>query len=557
MRYAAFHRRREARRESGVLIAMFAGMSPDSAAAQISEGPQCETTHPEITIIIPVHNSGYSLHQCLDALTVPSGVSTEILVVDDHSTDESRTIAEKFGVTLLSNERQLGPAAARNLAAKTAKGSILLFVDADVVVSPQTVESVAATFSRCPNLAAIFGSYDDSPLCKNVVSQYKNLMHHYIHQVANSDAVTFWTGLGAIRKDVFFRIGGFDEQRYPYPSIEDVELGYRLKKAGHKIFLDKNLQGKHLKRWTLRSVVEVDVLRRAIPWTQLMLETGNIPDDLNFRSSDRLSAGLVALLMLASPLLLIRILYSAAGLGVLWAAWILLLCIVLFLNRRAYGFLWSRKGLLFTAAGMALHFGYYAYSAAVFAITWSMFHWRRLFTTGHSEPSRSAALVSSAYRTMHPQPVRVAPEVPNIQVGGGATNSYESVLVLPTAGSPIPLLGHVAPPLLLTFAPLHKRALGFAMSIVFGALMFLATSLLILSYHGGALGPNLSLLSQFLAGYSVSWRGAIVGLFWGSVLGFLIGWGFAFVRNFVMALYFFYLKAGLEMKRYREFLAHI
>ena len=109
---------------------------------------------------------------------------------------------------------------------------------------------IAAAFQASPNLAALFGSYDDEPFESNFLSQYKNLFHHYVHQTAKVDASTFWSGCGAIRREVFLAIGGFEEN-YRRPTIEDIELGYRLKKTGHRIRLLKELQVKHLKRWEI------------------------------------------------------------------------------------------------------------------------------------------------------------------------------------------------------------------------------------------------------------------------------------------------------------------
>jgi hypothetical protein len=110
--------------------------------------------------------------------------------------------------------------------------------------------------------------------------------------------------------------------------------------------------------------------------------------------------------------------------------------------------------------------------------------------------------------------------------------------------------------LLLAFAPLHKRALGLAVGIVFGCAVFCATAVIILS-NRAPFAPNLGLLSQFFVGYSVTWPGAVVGLLWGGVLGYLSGWCFAFLRNLILASYFLYLRANVEMKQYRNFIAHI
>ena len=52
-----------------------------------------------------------------------------------------------------------------------------------------------------PGIAAVFGSYDDEPGAPNLVSQYRNLLHHFVHQTGRTEASTFWTGCGAVRRD--------------------------------------------------------------------------------------------------------------------------------------------------------------------------------------------------------------------------------------------------------------------------------------------------------------------------------------------------------------------
>src|SRR5262249_39714878 len=131
-----------------------------------------------------------------------------------------------------------------------------------------------------------------------LVSQYRNLLHHYVHQHGCTTASTFWGACGAIRRSVFLEVGGFDEERFPR-CIEDIELGYRLRAAGHRIRLDKRLQCTHLKKWTLRSMIRTDVMCRAVPWTRLILETRSAPDDLNVKGLQRVSVGLTGLATLS------------------------------------------------------------------------------------------------------------------------------------------------------------------------------------------------------------------------------------------------------------------
>ncbi len=111
-------------------------------------------------------------------------------------------------------------------------------------------------------------------------------------------------------------------------------------------------------------------------------------------------------------------------------------------------------------------------------------------------------------------------------------------------------------PLLQAFAPLHKVAMGLASGIVLGGLIFLMTAVLLLR-GGEVIGPNLALLGQYFIGYTVTWPGAFVGLLWGFVAGFVLGWGFALVRNIVFWIWLALIKSRAEMERYGDFLDHM
>lgn len=337
-----------------------------------------EAGRPRVSVIIPVHNDTVCLPRCLEAVAASTNRDFEIIVVDDCSTDSTPELAVSYGVQCISTPVNSGPAAARNLGSKVARGEILLFVDVDVLLPPEALSVVADRFESEPELAALFGSYDDQPPWNNLLSQYKNLMHHYVHQISNPEATTFWTGLGAVRKEVFQEMGGFDEQRYRRPSIEDIELGYRMRQAGYRIALEKRLQGKHLKRWNFLSLLDSDILCRAIPWSRLILETKNLPRDLNLRLSHRISSMLVGLLVLLAPLLVFtpEKLFGVSGPVVIYPSWLLLLGAVLFLNRDFYRFFVVRKGWLFAGAAVGLHCLYYFYSGVTFALCWVVFRGR-------------------------------------------------------------------------------------------------------------------------------------------------------------------------------------
>src|SRR5690606_28720690 len=113
----------------------------------------------------------------------------------------------------------IGPAGARNRGAEESAAPILFFVDADVGVAPTTLERVRERF-RSGEVAAVIGSYDDSPAERSLVARYKNLAHHFVHQRSAERARTFFGACGAVRRGAFVASGGFDAARYPRPSIE-------------------------------------------------------------------------------------------------------------------------------------------------------------------------------------------------------------------------------------------------------------------------------------------------------------------------------------------------
>src|SRR5690349_757764 len=101
----------------------------------------------EVSVVIPVYNGASDLDRCLTELNASLDRPSECIVVDDGSTDNSVQVARKYGATVLSTGGRFGPAKARNIGAKAATGSILLFLDADVVVKPDSVSKIIAEFA--------------------------------------------------------------------------------------------------------------------------------------------------------------------------------------------------------------------------------------------------------------------------------------------------------------------------------------------------------------------------------------------------------------------------
>lgn len=311
-----------------------------------------------LSVVIPVHNGGENLRLCLEALAQSTRRPDEVIVLDDASTDGSGEVAQQFGARVL---RLPGPprgaAVPRNRGAAVASGDLLVFLDADVAVHTDVLEKMDRAMTEHGDIAALFGSYDTCPRAQSLVSRYKNLLHHYVHQQGRGEASTFWTGCGAIRREVFESVGGFDES---FRAIEDIELGTRVRQAGYRIWLCPDVQVTHLKRWKLRSLLRSDIFDRAIPWSRLVLQSAQLPAVLNLAVRSRWSA-------LAA--------WAALLLGALvwwwpWAGVATLLCLALVgaLNADLYRFFWRQGGLLFGVVATGLHILYLLYSSLVFLL---------------------------------------------------------------------------------------------------------------------------------------------------------------------------------------------
>jgi GT2 family glycosyltransferase len=282
-----------------------------------------------------------------------------LIVVLDGADEESRRLAKQSGARLVHLARPSGPAVARNVGSRIARGELLLFIDADVSVHPATVATVVQKFRDHPNVQAVIGSYDDRPSSERFLSQYKNLFHHFVHQNAREEGSTFWGACGAIDRDVFLQVGGFDE-RYRQPSIEDIELGYRLKAAGHRIHVCKTLQVRHHKHWSAISLLRSDFFRRALPWSELILRTHRFENDLNISRSNRLKVALAWVLLGC----LVLSAWWLPGLAVATCLAVALMA----LDAPLLRFFQQRRGVVFAIRTIPWHWFHYLYSGAGFAV---------------------------------------------------------------------------------------------------------------------------------------------------------------------------------------------
>ena len=316
--------------------------------------PPADASALTFSVVIPVWNGIAHLAKCLEALEASTRKPDEIVVVDDGSDDDSAAVARAHECKIVGvADGPLGPATARNRGVSASSGEIIVFIDCDVAVHPETLGLMEQQFLANPDLCGLFGSYDDRPTEAGLISGYRNLLHHHVHQRSQREASTFWAGCGAIRREAFEAADGFDET-YRWASIEDIELGLRLRRAGHRLLLCPEIQATHRKRWSFLQVIHTDVFRRAIPWTRLLLSQGSLPNDLNLRMENRVSA-------IAAWTLVLLLIFGTDRLWLLVTA-LIPIALLLGCNWALYRLFHRRRGFLFSLGAIGLHWLHYLYT---------------------------------------------------------------------------------------------------------------------------------------------------------------------------------------------------
>jgi hypothetical protein len=232
-------------------------------------------SEPLLSVVIPAWRAVDHLGACLDALARQSaaGETFEVIVVDDASPDATAALAEEHGVRVVRRPENGGAAAARNSGAQAALGTVLVFVDSDVVPDADLVAGCLALFDLLgdgtdgPSVAT--GRYSPEPANDTSFARYKALWTWFCWEQTAAKTGTsghIQGALSAIRRDLFLELGGFDES-YEGGSVEDYELSLRLRERGERIVFDDRLQGRH--RFPGFQTVARNYWDRARMWSKL------------------------------------------------------------------------------------------------------------------------------------------------------------------------------------------------------------------------------------------------------------------------------------------------
>lgn len=200
--------------------------------------------NPKISIIIPAFNSEDTLADCLNSVFSSDFKDFEVIVVDDFSKDSTLGIAKRFPVTVVKHGRNQGAAISRNDGAEKAKNDILLFIDSDVFIKKDTIKEIWNFFNERPNVTAIACTMSSKYCAETFGSKFITLRTSYYYKWKDGekyrDYTIFQSQCGAIKKEAFQQLGGFDP-RFKGVGIEEYEFGHRLSNIYKNILL-RNVQ---------------------------------------------------------------------------------------------------------------------------------------------------------------------------------------------------------------------------------------------------------------------------------------------------------------------------
>lgn len=188
---------------------------------------------PEYSVIVPAYQAAAVIGDCVRALAQQTldRARYEIIVVDDGSTDATGDVAQAAGADRVVRVPHGGPAAARNAGIAAAQGEIVLFTDADCEPADDWIARMVTPFADL-QVMGVKGTYRtrQSSLIARLVQLEFEIRYARMAELPCIDFVD--TYAAAYRRPLLVTYGGFDTA-FPIPSAEDVDLSFRLARAGH------------------------------------------------------------------------------------------------------------------------------------------------------------------------------------------------------------------------------------------------------------------------------------------------------------------------------------
>jgi glycosyltransferase involved in cell wall biosynthesis len=187
----------------------------------------------DVSVIVPVFNGANKLRKCIKALQQQKTARRyEIIVVDDGSTDRGVEGIRGNGVKVFQQKNQ-GPAAARNLGVEKARGDIVLFTDADCEPQADWIEQMLGPFEN-GSISGVKGAYLTRQ--KKIVPRFVQLEYESKYEKMKKDHYIDFidTYSAGFLKEDFLKAGGYDTQ-FTTASVEDQEFSFRMWDKGYRM----------------------------------------------------------------------------------------------------------------------------------------------------------------------------------------------------------------------------------------------------------------------------------------------------------------------------------
>ncbi len=310
-----------------------------------------------ISVVIPNRNGAATIGRCLNAAFASDYGRFEVVVVDDGSEDSSIEVIRAFPCKLVRLERHGGVSKARNAGARASSGELLVFIDNDCLLGRETLSIANVSYGERRD-HVLGGTYTPSPHDGDFFSAFQSVfVNHFETKKSNPDYVAAHAMV--IDAELFQRSGGFIEDSFigVAASVEDVEFCHRLRRAGCELVMNRDIQVKHIFRFSLRRSLG-NAIKKARYWTMYSMANRDLFEDSGAASWELKTN--VGLCLVQSVLLA----WSVAS-GAAWplALGLPLLAFNLHVNRRLIAAWFGTRGSSF--AVMATFYYMTIYAAAV------------------------------------------------------------------------------------------------------------------------------------------------------------------------------------------------
>ncbi len=209
------------------------------------------------TVIIPARNGAHHLRQTLPALREALPDGWEVIVVDDHSVDDTAEVARLYADTVLTSRQMKSGPAARNTGALSARGQIFVFMDQDIRVTRDTLERLLEARDE-PGVALSFAIYSEGRYLKTLGGRFKNIWVRWSYLGSPTDVRWMNTALGAIRSDDFWSAGAYDNEDDDRQGGNDIDFGRIVADRVGRVRLCPHLDCDHLKEMSLLGLLRND-----------------------------------------------------------------------------------------------------------------------------------------------------------------------------------------------------------------------------------------------------------------------------------------------------------